>query len=283
MYIVSQVSIPLLSAAQLGSTKLSYAQLSQGANPNAMDEYGNTPLHYAVHIGSKEIANLLLQFHADPNIQNKKGKTPLHIAAQVDNDYLIRRLLLYGANPNIKDNEGNTPLHIAALNAHKLYSYKIAADLLDHNADLHLTNNRHQTPITLAEQASSHNTYNSHFKNRECVRIRHVLHILRHGQQSAHNQSMTILDRRYIRYAKANKIIALRDLMNGHHIHKNQQVGIYKRTALMYAVRNNCLDVINYLVNELDVDRCLKDTYGRNALDYARIYGNKKAELILLR
>ena len=51
--------------------------LKRGANPNAQDSEGNTPLHYIMAIFhrdkdySSKICDLLLQFRADPNILNK--------------------------------------------------------------------------------------------------------------------------------------------------------------------------------------------------------------------
>jgi ankyrin repeat protein len=50
--------------------------LEKGANPNARDEEGFTPLHYASFNGCASVAKLLLDSGADPNVGSKEGWTP---------------------------------------------------------------------------------------------------------------------------------------------------------------------------------------------------------------
>lgn len=50
--------------------------LEEGADPNAKDFQGNTPLHLAKKYGDKKIFQLLLSKGADPSIKNKSGKIP---------------------------------------------------------------------------------------------------------------------------------------------------------------------------------------------------------------
>ncbi len=55
------------------------ALLAAGADVNAVDHFGYTPLLYAATIdfGDSETATMLLQAGADPNLKDKKGKTAL--------------------------------------------------------------------------------------------------------------------------------------------------------------------------------------------------------------
>jgi ankyrin repeat protein len=84
--------------------------LAHGANVNAQDADGDTPLHGAAQNGTVEIINLLLDKGANPNAKNKLGGTPLMWAAVFGNDDAARLLLKRGADPSLKDNDGITAL-----------------------------------------------------------------------------------------------------------------------------------------------------------------------------
>lgn len=53
-----------------------------GADVNASDRNGWTPLHTAAYHGQDEIVRILLSSHADVNALNKGLETPLHLAAK---------------------------------------------------------------------------------------------------------------------------------------------------------------------------------------------------------
>ena len=55
---------------------------SVGANPNAVDDSGVTPLHRAVRTRSLAAVQALVNAGADPRQANKSGSTPLHLAVQ---------------------------------------------------------------------------------------------------------------------------------------------------------------------------------------------------------
>src|SRR3954466_9649313 len=56
--------------------------ISIGANPDAVDRDGVTPLHRAVRTRSLPAVAALLDGRADPRMPNKAGSTPLHLAVQ---------------------------------------------------------------------------------------------------------------------------------------------------------------------------------------------------------
>lgn len=95
--------------------------LDEGANPQATDAEGKTPLH---HAHSKEIAQLLLEHHSQINAKSKKGSTPLHIAAARGNSKLVEFLIDKGADIEAKDNDGFIPANMRDLVSEYTYECK---------------------------------------------------------------------------------------------------------------------------------------------------------------
>src|SRR5262249_54001325 len=56
--------------------------LKAGAEVNALDGNGATPLHRAVRTRCAGAVRLLLESGADPILKNKPGSTPFHLAVQ---------------------------------------------------------------------------------------------------------------------------------------------------------------------------------------------------------
>lgn len=83
--------------------------LSGGADIHERNETGSTPLHLAVFSGSEEIVRMLLDAGANPNAQDLKGVTPLNTARSFNGLEEISKILLgAGADPTLTDNEGKT-------------------------------------------------------------------------------------------------------------------------------------------------------------------------------
>ena len=82
------------------------------AHPNLANGLGETPLHYAATFGSVESVRILLDHGADPNARNRAGATPLVSAAY---DLAKTRLLIEkGADVNAHAANGITPVMVAA-------------------------------------------------------------------------------------------------------------------------------------------------------------------------
>jgi len=87
--------------------------ISNGADVNAKDKEGNSPLYYIAMNGNCKIAELLISNGADVNAKNTKGITPLHRAVKEGHTQIVEILLLEGADANIGKIQGMTPIKYA--------------------------------------------------------------------------------------------------------------------------------------------------------------------------
>ena len=88
--------------------------LQAGADPQAVNNEGLTPLHRGAVNGNPVVTAHLLAAGADPNALDNEDYTPLHhSAAGGASGRVIARLLAAGADPLAGSNDGRTPLHSA--------------------------------------------------------------------------------------------------------------------------------------------------------------------------
>lgn len=81
--------------------------LLKGAEVNAKNNQGDTPLHWLANWPLTLSFRLMMVAGADINAQNFFGDTPLHNAANAGEDEMLEALLDAGADFTIKNNQGN--------------------------------------------------------------------------------------------------------------------------------------------------------------------------------
>jgi ankyrin repeat protein len=97
--------------------------LDAGADINAQDKNGATPLHRAVRTRCAEAVKCLLESGSDATLKNKPGSTPFHLAVQntgrggsgaeaarTAQRNIIQEFLSFGLNPALKDGKGKSVL-----------------------------------------------------------------------------------------------------------------------------------------------------------------------------
>lgn len=86
---------------------------------NSLDQHGKTPLIRSVKITDEEarsrVIRMLLNYGANVNAKDSMGRTPLSYACELQYSDVIKELVKNNADPNLDDNNGNTPLAYCAL------------------------------------------------------------------------------------------------------------------------------------------------------------------------
>jgi ankyrin repeat protein len=76
--------------------KLTELLIELGADVEARDKDGQTPLHVASQAGPLDIARMLIEHGAEVSAQDKIGQTPLHLASQAGRLEIARMLIESG-------------------------------------------------------------------------------------------------------------------------------------------------------------------------------------------
>ncbi len=115
--------------------------LNNEADPNELDEYGQTPLFRVVYNKTPnqlELLKILLNFNANANHQHPDdGATPLYHTKSVD---VAECLLSYGADLNSKTKLGHIHLHNA-------FNIEMAEFFITKGLDVNATSDLGSTPL----------------------------------------------------------------------------------------------------------------------------------------
>jgi ankyrin repeat protein/mono/diheme cytochrome c family protein len=137
-------STALHHAAGYGPLDNLQSLIDKGADVNAKNRRGSTPLHWAIHDEAK--VRLLLAKGANVNAKQAQGRTPLYLAAMLGNGVPTLRLLLSkGADPNLAAVNGQTPLMMAAR-----FNIEAVRLLIEKGADMNAKDGAGETALMSA-------------------------------------------------------------------------------------------------------------------------------------
>ena len=176
-------STALMVAIENTRDEVVKALINKGANVNAADNKGWTPLLFAAQEGYLKIVQALLSApEIDINARKPSVGTALMVAVDNGKDDVVKALIDYNANANIADKHGWTPLILAAKKGYLTITktllsapnididarkpdvgtaLMVAADngeddivkvLIDHGADVNITDDDNWTPLIWAAE-----------------------------------------------------------------------------------------------------------------------------------
>ncbi len=142
----------LAGLIQAGNRDAALKMIAAGADVNAAQGDGTTPLHWAVYKVDADLARALLERGAKPDVINNYGSSPLAEAVKVANARLVAMLLDAGSNVEMPNQDGQTALMLAA----RAGSVDVADLLVRHGANVNAREKwRGQTALMWAADARS--------------------------------------------------------------------------------------------------------------------------------
>jgi ankyrin repeat protein len=132
--------------------------LDHGADPNCAGSFPDmwSPLHLACFYYQPDIMQVLLNVGADPNAKDVHGCTPLHMLFSESSVRAVNRSILLDillADRRVKiderDDDGCTPLHAAARRGHLQTALKFAKQVvrMPDKVDINAQDNEGETPL----------------------------------------------------------------------------------------------------------------------------------------
>jgi truncated hemoglobin YjbI len=137
----------LHEAALFGEAELAAVLIRAGADPDAKEGEGHTPLYRA---STGDVARVLLAAGATADVVSGPTRgTPLHQASRRGHVAVAQALLDHGATIDARDTKRETPLR-RAVNCRQI---EIVRLLVRHGADPHAADRRGVTPLEVARTA----------------------------------------------------------------------------------------------------------------------------------
>lgn len=120
---IPEPGAPEKSWADQELTQLINLFLTAGADPNALDSQGFTPLMLVAALGTGSSADsalvpVLIKAGAHADRQTTSGMTALHFAARGGQQAVVKALIDHGARTDITDHAGEQPKDLAEQNGH---------------------------------------------------------------------------------------------------------------------------------------------------------------------
>ncbi|XP_058731918.1 ADP-ribosylation factor GTPase-activating protein AGD3-like isoform X1 [Vicia villosa] len=113
---INAISRKAFSGGSFNPASLINSNISSESENQLIEDIqnGSSVLHLACIVSDAGMVDLLLQYGADINACDSRGRTPLHYCITRGKPAAAKVLLVRGGNPNVADKEGHTPLKLAS-------------------------------------------------------------------------------------------------------------------------------------------------------------------------
>ena len=231
--------------------------IKNGAEVNARDQSGRTPLMEACRRCRANVVTFLIEHGAEVNARDQSGRTPLMEACKHCRANVVTFLIEHGAEVNARDQSGHTPLMEACSHGEE----SAVTFLIEHGADVDPQDNDEETAL-----------HHAVYSDCESLEILSCLILKGLDVNACESDGRSPLMIASVR-GKVNSVAFL--LEHGANVNLQNKNG---KSALHYAVigYNGSCEVFRCLIeNGADVNACLtndKCTPLMQACDYGQVY-----------
>lgn len=105
--------------AEQGNSHVVQLLLGYGADIDAVDEYGRTPLHYAVQNNHIEVVRQLVEGGAMTTIADVNGRNPMHLAAASGSQEMMQmmQMMIMMTPPMMMPGQEGVNLHTGLISS----------------------------------------------------------------------------------------------------------------------------------------------------------------------
>jgi cytohesin len=253
---------PLYWAAWTGEMEIAELLIDAGADVNAKNDEGRTPLDLAIqnsdwsHVRRKrtEIAALLRKHGGKTGEWLKAGES-IHIAARVGHIEAVKQHLAEGADVNAKGEKGETPLHGAAFTGRM----EVVELLIENGTDVNAKDEDGKTPLDHAEAEWEGDVDEVNAARNEVADL-----LRKHGGKTT-RPNISIHDAAGARGRRGNIEAVKQHLAAGTDVDARDKED---KTPLKHAAYRGYKEIVELLIAK-GADVNAKDEDGRTALDWA--------------